>query len=134
MAKTYKASLRVRFSELDLYGHVHHAEYLRYLEWARMEYLKQAGVSFVELMGKDIYIVVVNAVLNFNSPARYDEELIISGVIEEIGTTSLTMKQRIEERKTKRNILEAQFTFVFLNKERKKIPVPKRILRLSPQK
>jgi YbgC/YbaW family acyl-CoA thioester hydrolase len=131
MAKTFKASLRVRFSELDLYGHVHHAEYLRYLEWARMEYLKQAGVSFVELMEKGIFVVVVNADLNFNSPARYDEELIISGVIKEIGTTSLTMMQRIEERRTKRNILEAQFTFVFLGKDRRKIPVPEDLLRFS---
>ena len=124
MSKTYTASLHVRFCDLDLYGHVHHAEYLRYLEWARMEYLKQAGVSFVELMDKGIFIVVVQANITFNNPARYDDELVISGTVKEVGTTSLTMAQRIEERQTGRNIVDAQFTFVFLNKEREKIPVP----------
>ena len=130
MARIFKASLRVRFSELDPYGHVHHAEYLKYLEWARMEYLRQAGMTFAGLMDRGIYVVVVHADIDFTSPAVYDEELVITGYIEEVGTTSLTMVQRIEEKNTKRKIVEARFTFVFLDRERQKIPVPEDLIRL----
>jgi acyl-CoA thioester hydrolase len=129
MAKVYQASLRVRFSDLDLYGHVHHAEILKYFEWARMEYLKQAGISFVGLMESGIYLVIVSTKVNFHSPAFFDEELVITGLVKEIGTTSVTMIQEIEEKRTKRGIADAQFTFVFLNQDRKKIPVPKDLLK-----
>lgn len=129
MAKIFETSLRVRFSELDLYGHVHHAEILKYYEWARMEYLKQSGISFLELMDQGIYIVIVNAKVDFHSPAHFDEVLVISGFVKEIGNTSLTMIQKIEEKTTKRNIAEAQFTFVFLDRDRQKIPVPRDALR-----
>jgi len=129
MAKIFKTSLRVRFSELDLYGHVHHAEILKYYEWARMEYLRQSGLSFLELMDQGIYIVIVNAKVDFHSPAYFDEVLVISGFIEEIANTSLTMIQKIEEKTTQRSIAEAQFTFVCLDRDRQKIPVPRDALR-----
>jgi len=128
MANVFRTSLRVRFSEIDLYGHVHHAEYLKYLEWARMEHLKQEGLSFVDLMDKGFYVVVVNANLDFVSPAMYDEELVVSGYVNEVGTTSLSMIQEIEERETGRSVLRAEFTFVFLNRDREKVPVPKHLL------
>jgi len=128
MANVFRTSLRVRFSEIDLYGHVHHAEYLKYLEWARMEHLKQEDLSFVDLMDKGFYVVVVNANLDFVSPAMYDEELVVSGYVNEVGTTSLSMIQEIEERETGRSVLRAEFTFVFLNRDREKVPVPKHLL------
>ncbi len=128
MGKIYTASLQVRFCEVDLYGHAHHAEIVRYLEWARMEYLKQAGISFCDLMDNNLFIVVVNANLDFRSPAYYDEELVISGHVQEIGTTSFRVDQVIEETKTRRTIVEARFTFVCLDQNRQKIPVPRDIL------
>ena len=128
MAKKYSATLQVRFCEIDLYGHAHHAEIVRYLEWARMEYLKQAGISFRDLMDKNIFIVVVNANLDFRNPAYYDEELVIWGHIQDIGTTSFAVTQSIEEKRTGRTIVEARFIFVCLDQNRQKIPVPRDIL------
>jgi len=124
MAKTFTTSLRVRFSDLDLYGHVHHAELLKHMEWARMEYLKQAGVPLTHLMENGIYIVIVNATVDFLSPSYYDEELIISGSVQSIGTTSLTMIQTVDEKQTGRSVAGARFTFVFLDEKRRKMAVP----------
>ena len=128
MSKHYQASLRVRFSELDLYGHVHHAELFKYFEWARMEYLKLAGLSFTGLMESGIYIVIVSAQISFSSPAFYDEELAISGTVSHIGRTSFTMTQKIEEKTSRRTIAEGEFTFVCLNQARQKISVPRDVL------
>ena len=129
MAKIFTTSARVRFSDLDPYGHVHHAEMFTYFEWARMEYLKQSGISFSKLMKQGIFIVIVNATVNFHSPAYFDEDLVISGFIKKIGNTSLTMIQSIEEKNSKRHIAEAQFTFVCLDGDRRKIPVPRDVLK-----
>ena len=38
-------SLKVRFYETDLMGVVHHANYLRWFEMGRVEYLRQAGID-----------------------------------------------------------------------------------------
>ena len=45
-------SLKVRFYETDLMGVVHHANYLRWFEMGRVEYLRQAGIDLNEMMGK----------------------------------------------------------------------------------
>ena len=45
-------SLKVRFYETDLMGVVHHANYLRWFEMGRVEYLRQAGIDLNEMMGE----------------------------------------------------------------------------------
>lgn len=48
-------SLKVRFYETDLMGVVHHANYLRWFEMGRVEYLRQAGIDLNEMMGGRVH-------------------------------------------------------------------------------
>ena len=51
-------SLKVRFYETDLMGVVHHANYLRWFEMGRVEYLRQAGIDLNEMMGKGSWFLL----------------------------------------------------------------------------
>ena len=53
-------SLKVRFYETDLMGVVHHANYLRWFEMGRVEYLRQAGIDLNEMMGEGFMVPIVS--------------------------------------------------------------------------
>ena len=68
--------VRVGYVDTDQAGVVHHATYLRYLEAARVELMRDAGITYkkFELEGKQA-LPVVEANLKYKRPARFDDEL-----------------------------------------------------------
>jgi len=69
--------IRVRFYELDPYGHVNHATYLQYFEAARVAWLAEAGQGLDRLQSDDVQLVVTSVATRFVTPAVLDDELII---------------------------------------------------------
>jgi len=132
MGKIFKARLKVRSYEVDFYGHVNNAVYLNYLEYARMEYMAQTGRSFESYLEKGMCLVVVRAVLNFKGPALMGHELEISGFVRHYGRSSVIMEQRIWNRSTEQEILDAEVTLVFVDKNRRPVPVPEEFKRDFP--
>ena len=72
----FRHRIRVGYGDTDQGGVVHHAVYLRWLEEARVEYLRARGVDYraVEL-DERLGLPVVKAELEYRKPARFDEEL-----------------------------------------------------------
>lgn len=66
---------RVRYSETDKMGVVHHSQYASYFEMGRTELLRQNGTSYREMEESGIFLVVSKLEVRFRGPARYDEEL-----------------------------------------------------------
>ena len=66
---------RVNYSEIDQMGVVYHARYAVWLDVARTEYLRQAGMSYRELEGMGFFLVVGDLTMRYHRPARYDDEL-----------------------------------------------------------
>ena len=54
-------------------GIVHHSNYLKYLELARIEWMEKLNISYSEIESHGIIMPVVNANLNFKSPAYFNE-------------------------------------------------------------
>jgi acyl-CoA thioester hydrolase len=123
MQKKLSVKLRVRSYELDSYGHVNNATYLQYLEYARVEYMKQFGINFKEEL-REYRFFVVNASLNFKAPAFLDDELEIAGSIKKIGNTSFTIKQDIYQTGTNALVLDADVTMVFIDTAGKPAAIP----------
>lgn len=66
-------SLRVRFSETDAMGIVHHSRYLPYLEEARVEYLRHLGHPYTELRDGGNDHAVLEAFVQYRQPLRFDD-------------------------------------------------------------
>jgi acyl-CoA thioester hydrolase len=64
---------RVNYSEIDQMGVVYHARYAVWLDVARTEYLRQAGMSYRELEAMGFFLVVGDLSMRYHRPARYDD-------------------------------------------------------------
>ena len=60
--------LRVRFHELDPYGHVNHGVYLNWFETARIETMEALGFGLPTLRDRGVHLVVTEANLRFLAP------------------------------------------------------------------
>jgi acyl-CoA thioester hydrolase len=66
---------RVTYAECTLGDHVYYARYLDLLEAARGEFFRSLGIPFRDLQDQDLALPVIECVLRYRSPARYDELL-----------------------------------------------------------
>lgn len=81
--------IRARYGETDSQGIVNNANYLSYFEIGRVEWLRAAGLSYRELEGRGIGLVVTEALTRYRSPARFDDELTLRATLAELGHASL---------------------------------------------
>ena len=89
--------VRVYIEDTDAGGVVFYANYLRYLERARTEALRAAGVDLVEWQARHRRLFVVRRVrVDYLVPARLDDELTVHAQIRTLSRASLTLEQPIE--------------------------------------
>jgi acyl-CoA thioester hydrolase len=80
---TTETHIRVRYSETDQMQYVYYGNYATYYEVARVESLRQLGLSYKELEAMGIIMPVLENHSEFISPALYDELLRIVVTIPE---------------------------------------------------
>ncbi len=81
---------RVTYAECTVGNHVYYSRYLDILEAARGEFFREAGVSFSACQREEVIFPVVEAALHYETPARYDDELVIEVVVTELDRLNLS--------------------------------------------
>jgi len=95
LAQTYSLQIRVYYEDTDLGGIVYYANYLKFMERARTEYLRSLGFNQSELLAQEKRMFVVkSADIEFVSPARFDDVLSVTAVVENVRRASLRFKQQ----------------------------------------
>ncbi len=88
--------LRVYWEDTDAGGVVYHAGYLRFMERARSEWLRARGVDQLALReSTGLGFVVRDMQIDFLTPARLDDELVVSVDVETVRRASLTFMQNV---------------------------------------
>lgn len=88
--------LRVYWEDTDAGGVVYYANYLRFLERARSEWLRARGIGQAALRDEHGVVLVIRRVaVAYHRPARLDDELEVETDLTARGGASLTMAQRI---------------------------------------
>ena len=91
----FRYPVRIYWEDTDAGGIVFYANYLKFFERARTEWLRERGVGqqqLRELTGG--MFVVSDAQLRYHRPARLDDELIVTAQLQETGRASLTIGQQ----------------------------------------
>ena len=91
----FRLPIRIYWEDTDAGGIVFYANYLKFFERARTEWLRSRGVGqqqLRELTGG--MFVVSDAQLRYHRPARLDDELIVTAQLQETGRASLTIGQQ----------------------------------------
>ena len=104
---------KIYYHDTDAGGVVYYANYLKYLEEARTELLREEGVDISELAGKGILFAVRRTEINYKSPARYADTLTIIASISKIKNASLEFTQSI--RRGDQTLVEANTQLVCIN-------------------
>jgi acyl-CoA thioester hydrolase len=88
--------IRVYWEDTDAGGIVFYANYLKYMERARTEWLRSLGISQGRLREQTGGIFVVSETrLKYHRPARLDDELLVTAELRQVGSASLIIAQRV---------------------------------------
>ncbi|MEZ4936872.1 MAG: acyl-CoA thioesterase [Crocinitomicaceae bacterium] len=128
MGKRISTNIQIRFSDVDLMGHVNNAVYLNYFEVARMNY-------FNEILGHD-WDWISNGILLANNTIDYHYPLLLNDAVQvetrciKVGTKSFVLEYNLFVLKESDKVKYASghSTLVCYNyNEKQSIPVPEKL-------
>ena len=94
--KPFEWPVRVYYEDTDAQGVVYYANYFRFMERARTEWLRSLGVDMLALMDNERRIFVVAEVkTRFVAPARLNDELVVTAWLTNLTRVSFDIEQNI---------------------------------------
>jgi len=119
----HEYKLRVRLSETDALGIVYYSNYFVYFDVARIELLRDAGITKDELDKNGFLFLCAEANCKYLSPLYLDELITVKTWIEKIGNTSLVYRHSIIKENGK-EAAQGYIRDVLTNKEGKPVTIP----------
>ncbi len=91
-----KTTIRVIYGDTDQMGVVYYANYLRFFESGRNEFLRDKGAQYRDVEASHrVHLPVVEAQVTYKRPARYDDLLIIETILAKRGRASARFEYRV---------------------------------------
>jgi acyl-CoA thioester hydrolase len=94
--KEHELTLRVYYEDTDAGGIVYHANYLRFLERGRTEWLRDLGFEQDALLEQNVAFVVRHMNADFLLPAKFNQQLSIHTQVVQLKGASMKFKQTIK--------------------------------------
>lgn len=95
-ADSYCLVVRVYYEDTDAGGVVYYANYLKYLERARTEWLRDAGIDQRALVAQRNLVFTVRSVeIDYRAPARLDDRLEVEARVVRVGRASVDFAQAV---------------------------------------
>lgn len=110
----YLTEIKVRGYHADFYGHVNNARYLEFFEedrWAHLE--SKIDLPLWARAGRIFLVVNIN--VNYRKAVGVGETLLVSTVLERIGTKSAVLRQEIVRKLDRQCVADALVTFVVMD-------------------
>jgi acyl-CoA thioester hydrolase len=119
---THRWPIRVYYEDTDLAGIVYYANYLRFIERARSELVREAGIDQLAMKAAGLVFAVRRVEADYLSPARYDDQLEVRTRLADVKGASFTMPQEIWRGDTL--LFRALVSIVVLNAEGRAARLP----------
>ncbi|MBX3236817.1 MAG: YbgC/FadM family acyl-CoA thioesterase [Nitrospiraceae bacterium] len=111
--------VRIYYEDTDCGGVVYYANYLKYFERARTHYLEERGLSVAGLRDAGTQFVVVHAEVDYRSPGRYGETLIVETTMPDLSQASFTFAHVLREKESRRVVVEGSAKLVAVDDQLK---------------
>lgn len=85
--------IRVYYEDTDLAGIVYYANYLKFIERARSEMVRAAGIDQVAMKAEGLVFAVTRVEADYLAPAKYDDELVVETTLEKVTPARFVMGQ-----------------------------------------
>ena len=120
--------VRVYYEDTDCGGVVYYANYLKYFERARTEFLRDQGISITEFMDKGRFFIVARVEIDYKFPAKYDDVLQVETRVGQIKRASFFLEHTILNGKNGKVIVEGRVKMACINKDGKLTTIPDEVV------
>ena len=93
---THRFPIRVYYEDTDLAGIVYYANYLKFIERARSEWVRELGIDQVEMKAEGLVFAVRRVEADYLLPAKFDDQLIVETTIDEGSGVRLVVRQEVK--------------------------------------
>ena len=116
--------IRIYYEDTDCGGVVYYANYLKYFERARTEYLENRGILVKECIPKGFFFVVAHQDVDYKAPAFYADILTIEIRVSKVSFTSIVFDYVVRNKKTAQVIATASTVMACVDKDIQPIKIP----------
>ena len=128
MLKKSSYLLRIYYEDTDLAGIVYYANYLKFIERARSEMLKEANVNQMDLIKRGYFFVVTSLKADYLKPAYFEDSLEVITEVAKVKGASIILQQSIF--RSEKVLFEASIRLALLDKSGKAVRLPANIRQL----
>jgi acyl-CoA thioester hydrolase len=115
---------RVYYADTDAGGVVYYANYLRWLEMARYEFLESFGVPVTEYVRQGFVFAVARLEIDYLVPAALGDEVEIETKVEGVRRVRFILKQHVKRQSDAQELAAATMTMACVNPEGKLAALP----------
>jgi len=119
----HRSTCRVLYGDTDAGGVVYYANYLRYFEAGRTEYMRELVVSYRSLEEQGFILPVVECHVRYKASARYDDLLVIDTSLAEVRPASCRFNYRIS-REDGKTMVRGSTTHAAVDRQGKLVKLP----------
>ncbi len=109
--------IRVYYEDTDCGGVVYYANYLKYFERGRTEYMEARGIFIPECLKQGFFFVVAHQEIDYKSPAFYADILSVETKVLKVSSASFTFECAITNKKNAQLIAVGKTVMVCVNKD-----------------
>lgn len=119
--------IRIYYEDTDCGGVVYYANYLRYFERGRTEFLRDRGVSLTDCHNNGVIFVVTKAELEYLSPGRYNDLVLLDTQLTDISGVKMTFSHIIKREGSEKDLVRGMVTLASVNSDGRPVRIPEKI-------
>jgi len=116
--------IRIYYEDTDCGGVVYYANYLKYFERGRTEYLRERGIGLKGLRDGGIIFVVTKVEVEYLAPGRYDDILSLDTRLTETSRATITFGHALRREGSQKELVRGVAVLAAVNREGKPVRIP----------
>ena len=122
--------IRIYYEDTDCGGVVYYANYLRYFERGRTEFLREKGILLTDFHDKGILFVVTKVEVEYLSPCRYNDLLLLDTQLTDISRATMTFRHSIKREGSKKELVRGAVVLASVGKDGRPIRIPEELKKM----
>lgn len=107
---------RAQYYETDQMGIIHHSNYIKWMEEARLDLMEQMGLNYKQIEEMEIIIPVLSIEVDYRSMVHFDDTVVIETALTQYNGIKMEVEYRMYDKATGELRTTAKSTHCFLNR------------------
>ena len=130
MTHSSETRFRARYAETDTMGVIYYANYLIWMEMGRTDYCRSVGFDYRDMERDGARMAVAEATCRYISPARYDDQIVVTTRVERLDRRLITFAYVISNGDTGGVLAEGRTVHIAIGNDGKSRSIPPKYIEL----